>query len=59
MKLTFLIFFFRIKRVYEKNKKFQIVIKIKKNNKRKILTKFIKKNIRFELNNCEIINNLL
>ena len=47
-------FLFRIKKTYKKNKKFQIIMKTKKNNNRKILIKFIKKKIRLKLNDCEI-----
>ena len=36
-------FLFRIKKAYKKNKKFQIIIKAKKNDDRKISIKFIKK----------------
>ena len=37
-------FFLRIKVAYDKNKNIKIIIKIKKNDDRKISTKFIKKN---------------
>ena len=52
-------FFFRIKRVYKKNKKLQAVIKTKRNGERKISAKLIKKSMRLELGDCEIIDNLL
>ena len=35
---------FRIKKVYKKNKKFQIIMKTKRNDNRKISIKLIKKN---------------
>ena len=47
-------FMFRIKKAYKKNKKFQIIMKAKRNNNRKISIKLIKKKVRLKLNDCEI-----
>ena len=51
-------FLFRIKKAYKKNKKFQIIMKVKKNDDRKISIKFIKKEVRLKLNDCEIKHEL-
>ena len=47
-------FLSRIKKTYQKNKRLQSIIKIKRNDDRKISTKLIKKDVRLKLNNCEI-----
>ena len=51
-------FLSRIKKAYKKNKKFQTIMKTKKNDDRKISIKLIKKKIRLKLNDCEIKHEL-
>jgi len=49
----------RIRTIYLYDITFQIIVKTKINNDRRISYVLIKKNYRIKLNKCEVINNIL
>jgi len=49
----------RIRTIYLYDTTFQIIVKTKINNDRRISYALIKKNYRIKLNKCEVINNIL